>query len=128
MNIVDIYCSFIKDVKYLKHNHFNFNTSNFLYLQKKFFLQKKLYICVIVEITIFLYSLLICIFFIKLMVGSYTEPFPNDIVTNLLFPKTMHIITLMEVDEDQCWYLLNKNKEKRMPSKVVGHTTSIDIQ
>lgn len=44
------------------------------------------------------------------MVGSYTEPFPNDIVTNMLFPKTMHIITLMEVDEDQCWYLLNKNK------------------
>jgi len=59
------------------------------------------------------------------MVGSYTEPFPNDIVTNLL--KTMHIIILMEVDEDQCWYLSNKNEVEKMPSKVKGHITSIDV-
>jgi hypothetical protein len=62
------------------------------------------------------------------MVDSYIEPFPNDIVTNLLFPKTMHIITLMEVNEDQCWYLLNKNKIEQIPSKVASHITSIDIQ
>jgi hypothetical protein len=34
------------------------------------------------------------------MAGSYIESFPNDIITTLLFPKIMHIITLMEVDED----------------------------
>jgi hypothetical protein len=62
------------------------------------------------------------------MVDSYIEPFPNDIVTNLLFPKTMHIITLMEVDEDQCWYLLNKNKIEQIPSKVASHITLIDRQ
>jgi len=62
------------------------------------------------------------------MVYSYSEPFPNDIVTNLLFPKAMYIIFLMEVDEVQCWYLLNKNKVEQMPSKVAGHITSINIQ
>jgi hypothetical protein len=62
------------------------------------------------------------------MVDSYTEPFLNDIATNLLFPKTMHIITLMEVDEDQCCYLLNQNKVEQMPSKVACHMTSINIQ
>jgi PP-loop superfamily ATP-utilizing enzyme len=61
------------------------------------------------------------------MVGSYTESFLNDIVTTLLFSKTMHNITLIEVDEDQCWYLLNENETKQMSLKVAGHITSIDI-
>jgi len=51
------------------------------------------------------------------MVGSYIESFLNDIVTTLLFPKTMHIITLMEVNEDRYWYLLNENEVEHMPSK-----------
>jgi hypothetical protein len=61
------------------------------------------------------------------MAGSYIESFPNDIVTTLLFPKIMHIITLMEVDENRYWYLLNKNEAKQMPSKVGSHITLVDI-
>jgi hypothetical protein len=61
------------------------------------------------------------------MVGSYIKSFPNDIVTTLLFPKTMHIITLMEVDEDQYWYLLKENEAEQMPSKVASHITLVDI-
>jgi len=52
------------------------------------------------------------------MASSYIESFPNDIVTTLLFPKIMHIITSMEVDEDQYWCLLNENEVEQMPSKV----------
>jgi hypothetical protein len=61
------------------------------------------------------------------MVGSYIKSFPNDIVTTLLFPKTMHIITLMEVDEDQYWYLLKENEAEQMPSQVASHITLVDI-
>jgi hypothetical protein len=61
------------------------------------------------------------------MASSYIESFPNDIVTTLLFPKTMHIIILMEVDEEQYWYLLNENETKKMPSKVTSHITLVDI-
>jgi hypothetical protein len=52
------------------------------------------------------------------MAGSYIESFPNDIVRTLLFPKIMHIITSMEVDEDRYWCLLNENEVEQMPSKV----------
>jgi len=61
------------------------------------------------------------------MAGSSIEYFPNDIVSTLLFPKTMYIITLMEVDEDQYWYLLNKNEAEQMPSRVASHITLVDI-
>jgi hypothetical protein len=61
------------------------------------------------------------------MVSSYIKSFPNDIITTLLFSKIMHIITLMEVNEDRYWYLLNENEVKQMPSKVTSHITSIDI-
>ncbi len=39
----------------------------------------------------------------------------------------MHIIILMEVNEDQYWYLLNKNEVEQMPSKVASHITLVDI-
>jgi hypothetical protein len=61
------------------------------------------------------------------MIGSYVKSFPNDIVTTVLFPKTMHIITLMEVNEDQYLYLLNENEIEQMPSKVASHITLVDI-
>jgi hypothetical protein len=61
------------------------------------------------------------------MFGPYIESFPNDIVTTLLFSKTMHIITLMEVDEDQYWYLLNENEAEQIPSKVASRITLVDI-
>jgi hypothetical protein len=51
------------------------------------------------------------------MASSYNEHFANDIVTTLLFPKTMHIIALMEVDEEQFWYLLNKNEASKCHQK-----------
>jgi hypothetical protein len=61
------------------------------------------------------------------MFGSSIESFPNDIVTTLLFPKTMHITILMEVNEDRYWYLLNKNEAEQMPSRVASHITLVDI-
>jgi hypothetical protein len=40
----------------------------------------------------------------------------------------MHIVIFLGVDEDQCWYLLNKNEVEQMLSKVACHITSINIQ
>jgi hypothetical protein len=88
-------------LKKLKHNHFNFNTNNFFYLHKKFSLQKKfIYLYIIVEITKKILSLFICIFQKNLMASSQIESFLDDIATTLLFPKKMHIITSMDIDED----------------------------
>jgi hypothetical protein len=41
--------------------------------------------------------------------------------------KKMHIITLMDVDEDWYWYLSNENEAKHMPSKVTSHITLVDL-
>ncbi len=115
-------------LKKLKHNHFNFNTNNFFYLHKKFSLQKKfIYLYIIVEITKKILSLFICIFQKNLMASSQIESFLDDIATTLLFPKKMHIITSMDIDEDWYWYLLNENEAKQMPSKVANHITLIDL-
>jgi hypothetical protein len=62
------------------------------------------------------------------MASSYNKHFANDVVTTLIFPKTMHIIALMEVDEEQYCYLLNKNEAKQMPSEVASHIIVVDIQ
>jgi hypothetical protein len=41
--------------------------------------------------------------------------------------KQCTIITLIEVGEDQYWYLLNENEAEQMPSKVTTHITLVDI-
>ncbi len=53
--------------------------------------------------------------------------FPKWHCNNITVSKKMHIITLMDVDEDWYWYLSKKNEAKQMPSKVASHVTLVDL-